>query len=88
MLTKYSFPTTISAVCVKTSGRTNMRLITALLAAAALWAMNTAHAQKWDMPTPYSDNEFHTLNVKRFVRGCQTRDRLASLTSLCMRTAR
>ena len=26
-----------------------------------------AHAQKWDMPTPYSDNEFHTLNVKRFV---------------------
>ena len=44
-----------------------MRLITALLAAAALCAMNTAHAQKWDMPTPYSDNEFHTLNVKRFV---------------------
>ncbi|HKA41683.1 MAG TPA: TRAP transporter substrate-binding protein [Burkholderiales bacterium] len=28
----------------------------------------TAHAQtKWDMPTPYSETEFHTLNVKRFV---------------------
>src|SRR5262245_28002563 len=22
---------------------------------------------KWDMPTPYSETEFHTLNVKRFV---------------------
>jgi TRAP-type transport system periplasmic protein len=27
----------------------------------------TAQAQtKWDMPTPYSETEFHTLNVKRF----------------------
>ena len=26
-----------------------------------------AHAQtKWDMPTPYSDGEFHTINVKLF----------------------
>src|SRR5688572_16775044 len=27
-----------------------------------------AQAQtKWDMPTPYSDGEFHTRNVKQFV---------------------
>jgi TRAP-type C4-dicarboxylate transport system substrate-binding protein len=27
-----------------------------------------AHAQiKWDMPTPYSDGEFHTVNVRQFV---------------------
>ena len=23
-------------------------------------------AQKWDMPTPYSDGEFHTINVRQF----------------------
>lgn len=35
-----------------------------------LWcaAAATAQAQtRWDMPTPYSETEFHTLNVKRFV---------------------
>ena len=37
-----------------------------LLAAAFALAAGAAQAQKWDMPTPYSDNEFHTLNVKRF----------------------
>ena len=36
------------------------------VAAAALTAFS-AHAQtKWDMPTPYSDGEFHTRNVKSF----------------------
>src|ERR671923_2716526 len=31
-------------------------------------AFGTAHAQtKWDMPTPYSDGEFHTRNVATFV---------------------
>ena len=31
-------------------------------------AFGTAQAQtKWDMPTPYSDGEFHTRNVKQFV---------------------
>jgi len=39
---------------------------TALLAACAV-AFGTAQAQtKWDMPTPYSDGEFHTRNVKSF----------------------
>jgi TRAP-type transport system periplasmic protein len=38
-----------------------------LLAAAAL-ACGGAQAQaKWDMPTPYSDGEFHTRNVRTFV---------------------
>ena len=38
----------------------------AVLAAAAV-ACGAAHAQtKWDMPTPYSDGEFHTRNVRAF----------------------
>lgn len=38
-----------------------------LFAAFAASAMAMAHAQKWDMPTPYSDGEFHTRNVVAFV---------------------
>src|SRR6185312_14524696 len=39
---------------------------TALLAAAAV-ALGAAQAQtKCDMPTPYSEGEFHTRNVKAF----------------------
>src|SRR5919108_5493297 len=40
----------------------------AFVAAAAAFALSFAvHAQtKWDMPTPYSDGEFHTINVKQF----------------------
>jgi TRAP-type C4-dicarboxylate transport system substrate-binding protein len=42
------------------------------LAAAAACALalgaGAARAQiKWDMPTPYSDGEFHTVNVRQFV---------------------
>ena len=34
--------------------------------------IGTAQAQtKWDMPTPYSDGEFHTRNVKAFVEDVQ-----------------
>ena len=34
---------------------------------AALFAASAAQAQtKWDMPTPYSDGEFHTINVRQF----------------------
>jgi TRAP-type C4-dicarboxylate transport system substrate-binding protein len=34
---------------------------------AASFAFGMAQAQtKWDMPTPYSDGEFHTRNVKQF----------------------
>src|SRR6266540_5991295 len=39
-----------------------------LIAAAALALCGSAQAQtKWDMPTPYSDGEFHTRNVVLFV---------------------
>jgi len=39
-----------------------------LIAAAALALTGAAQAQtKWDMPTPYSDGEFHTRNVRAFV---------------------
>ncbi|OFW20563.1 MAG: C4-dicarboxylate ABC transporter substrate-binding protein [Acidobacteria bacterium RIFCSPLOWO2_02_FULL_65_29] len=42
-----------------------LKLAAAALAASALAA--TAQAQtKWDMPTPYSDGEFHTINVRQF----------------------
>ena len=42
--------------------------ILATLAVASTLALGNAIAQtKWDMPTPYSDGEFHTVNVKRFV---------------------
>jgi TRAP-type transport system periplasmic protein len=45
-----------------------MRIRGLLCGALAAAIAATAQAQtKWDMPTPYSDNEFHTLNVKRFV---------------------
>ena len=37
------------------------------LIALAAFAAFSAHAQtKWDMPTPYSEGEFHTRNVKAF----------------------
>ena len=40
-------------------------IIRSMLAFA--FAIGTAHAQtKWDMPTPYSEGEFHTRNVKQF----------------------
>jgi TRAP-type C4-dicarboxylate transport system substrate-binding protein len=42
-----------------------LNFVAAALAASAL--ASTALAQtKWDMPTPYSDGEFHTINVRQF----------------------
>jgi len=39
---------------------------------AALALAGSSYAQtKWDMPTPYSDGEFHTRNVKTFVEDAQ-----------------
>jgi len=44
-----------------------MKLRPLLVSIAALGAAATAQAQtKWDMPTPYSDGEFHTINVRHF----------------------
>ena len=46
-----------------------MTLRRSFIAAAAMLALaGGAQAQtKWDMPTPYSDGEFHTINVRQFV---------------------
>lgn len=40
--------------------------IAVLVAASAVFGLAQAQT-KWDMPTPYSDGEFHTRNVKMFV---------------------
>src|SRR5919202_4651030 len=39
-----------------------------MIVVLAALSVSSAHAQtKWDMPTPYSDGEFHTRNVRAFV---------------------
>ena len=44
-----------------------MRLKPILVSFTALALAGTVQAQtKWDMPTPYSDGEFHTINVRQF----------------------
>jgi TRAP-type C4-dicarboxylate transport system substrate-binding protein len=43
-----------------------MRFTTVFSALAMASAMTCAHAQKWDMPTPYATNNFHTENVQQF----------------------
>jgi TRAP-type C4-dicarboxylate transport system substrate-binding protein len=49
-----------------------MRRFTILVAALQIAFTGAAAAQtKWDMPTPYSDGEFHTRNVKQFVEDVQ-----------------
>jgi TRAP-type C4-dicarboxylate transport system substrate-binding protein len=45
-----------------------MKLKPLFISIAALAFSTAAQAQvKWDMPTPYSDGEFHTINVRQFV---------------------
>jgi TRAP-type C4-dicarboxylate transport system substrate-binding protein len=45
-----------------------MKLKPLFLAVAALALAGTVQAQtKWDMPTPYSEGEFHTVNIKQFI---------------------
>ena len=45
------------------------RIYLAVIAAA--FAGSTQAQTKWDMPTPYSEGEFHTRNVKTFVEEAQ-----------------
>lgn len=35
-------------------------------AVALVLGAGSASAQKWDMPTPYPDATFHTVNIKKF----------------------
>ena len=44
-----------------------MRFMPMLFALVVAFAGGAAQAQKWDMPTPYSDNEFHTLKDRKSV---------------------
>ena len=45
-----------------------MKLSPIFASIAALGLTGAVQAQtKWDMPTPYSDGEFHTINVRQFV---------------------
>jgi TRAP-type C4-dicarboxylate transport system substrate-binding protein len=49
-----------------------MKLKALFVPFAALAFGAAAHAQtKWDMPTPYSDGEFHTVNIRQFVADVQ-----------------
>jgi TRAP-type C4-dicarboxylate transport system substrate-binding protein len=43
-----------------------MRFTTVLAALITMAAATGAQAQKWDMPTPYPPNNFHTENVQQF----------------------
>jgi len=44
-----------------------MKIVSIAAAAAALtFIAGVATADKWDMPTPYGDANFHTANIKRF----------------------
>ncbi len=38
----------------------------ALAVAAAMGIGAAAHAETWDMPTPYGDGTFHTVNIREF----------------------
>jgi len=65
-----------------------MKLKPLLVSFAALALASVAQAQtKWDMPTPYSDGEFHTINVRQFAEDVKKATNGGS-TSTCTPTAR
>ena len=45
----------------------NIRTSIAAVAAAMIAASPALAQVKWDMPTPYADGNFHTVNVRAFV---------------------
>jgi TRAP-type transport system periplasmic protein len=46
-------------------------MLRSLLLAFAAVSLGAQAQTKWDMPTPYSDGEFHTRNVRQFVEEAQ-----------------
>ncbi|WP_380057991.1 TRAP transporter substrate-binding protein [Falsihalocynthiibacter sp. SS001] len=44
----------------------------AILFASALTVSTAAHAESWDMPTPYGDTTFHTQNISQFADDIRT----------------
>ena len=49
-----------------------MKALLTAVAAAGMTFAATAHAESWDMPTPYPDGNFHTQNVRKFVEDVKT----------------
>ncbi len=42
------------------------RLGTLLAATTLMFSVGSAQATEWDMPTPYGDSNFHTVNIRQF----------------------
>jgi len=57
--TRFSHQHSVSAPYIK-------RLGSVLTAAALTLAAGSAQATDWDMPTPYGDSNFHTVNIRQF----------------------
>lgn len=43
-----------------------MKVLISAAFAASMTIAATAHAESWDMPTPYPDGNFHTQNIRQF----------------------
>lgn len=53
--------------CSRSAIAPGLKRLGALLAATTLtFAVGSAQATDWDMPTPYGDNNFHTVNINQF----------------------
>ena len=50
----------------------HQKLIATGLMAVGLTAAPMAQAETWDMPTPYSDKTFHTVNIAEFAKDVET----------------
>ena len=48
------------------SGLSLKRAGSVLTAAALTLMVGSAQATDWDMPTPYGDSNFHTVNIQQF----------------------
>ncbi len=50
----------------------SLRKMALAAAAASLLGAATAQAETWNMPTPYADADFHTINVRQFAKDVET----------------
>lgn len=46
----------------------SLRKMALAAAAASLFGAATAQAETWNMPTPYAEADFHTINVRQFAK--------------------
>jgi TRAP-type transport system periplasmic protein len=49
-----------------------MKAVISAAFAATMTFASIAHAETWDMPTPYPDGNFHTQNIRQFVEDVKT----------------